>query len=322
MIQRTAIFADHKPRDDFKQAEIATKQRPPRKEAIAPVDEKRLPYDKRRFLEYIKQNPGVFVTKIYKALGLSGYKGDRIKEQLIEEGLIVQDETRQGKGGKPAKPIALTDKGRKVLETQRVPGKGGDLHKQLQDKIKEQAEALGWKAQVEEPISRTGESVDIGLEKDEVRVAVEVSVSTDAENEIGNIKKCLAAGYDYVICAVSDEKTLNNLKTKRWKVFSLSERKRIRYGSPSEFKNILEEISHECLVSEKNKAFSPDRNQKQLLNTKEAAHFLGIQLSTLYGWVNQEKIPCFKVGGLNKFRLDDLNAWLERRKKQESDYFS
>lgn len=278
-----------------------------------------LSYEVRKFLIYVSQHPGLFVTRIYKALGLSGYMGDRIKQTLVAEGLIVQDETRQGAGGRLAKSITVTEKGLKILDTQSLPGKGGELHKQLQLMIKEQAEILGWRATVEERIEGTAETVDIGLERDEVTVAVEISVTTDADNEIQNIQKCLAAGYDYVICAVSEEKTMHALKTKGRRIFPLETRRRIRYGSPSMVRTFLQEIANKCLVSEKNKANSHDRIQKQLLSTKEAAEVLGVSSLTLYSWVSQRKIPYLKSGKLNKFKLEELHAWLEKRRKEEED---
>jgi excisionase family DNA binding protein len=47
------------------------------------------------------------------------------------------------------------------------------------------------------------------------------------------------------------------------------------------------------------------------LSHKEAAAYLGIEESTLYGWVSQRKITVVKVGRLNKYRLADLDAYLE-----------
>jgi hypothetical protein len=42
-------------------------------------------------------------------------------------------------------------------------------------------------------------SVDVALEKGGRRIACEVSVTTDAEHELGNVQKCLAAGFETVI---------------------------------------------------------------------------------------------------------------------------
>lgn len=274
-------------------------------------------YDEREFLRHISTHPGLFVTKIYAALGLSGYKGDKIKEGLLGKGFVIQEETRHGEGGRVAKVLVLTAKGEQYLSLP-LSGKGGDLHKEFQLMIREQAELLGWKAKIEERIQESGESVDIGLERDEMTVAIEISVTTDADNEIRNIRKCLVAGYDYVICAVSEDATLQALKTKGRRTFSIEERKRIRYVSPTMVKVLLDEMAGRTVVSERNGGNSSNRNQKQMLDTREAANFLDVSTLTLYSWVSQRKIPHVKVGRLTKFKLEDLVIWLNRRRKEET----
>ena len=53
----------------------------------------------------------------------------------------------------------------------------------------------------------------------------------------------------------------------------------------------------------------------RLLNTKEAAEFLGVKEMTLSVWksTNRYKIPCVKVGRLVKYRHEDLLEFVERR---------
>lgn len=270
-----------------------------------------------RFLEFLSEHPGMFVTKIYKTLGLSGYKGDRIKEGLIEKGLITQEETRQGQGGRLAKVLVLTDEGKKYLKIKSLKGKGGNLHKNIQQMIKDQAELYGWKAKIEERLPGSLESVDVGLTKGDMRVAVEVSNTTKPQQEIPNIKKCLEAGYDYIICVLSEEKSLALLKTEVKKSFMIKERERIRFYQPSRIKTFLSGIDSDRVVSEKPAVSDIISNQKQLLNTKEASEFLGIRKSTLYEWVVQKKISYVKVGRLTKFRRENLEKWLKRRTQEE-----
>lgn len=119
------------------------------------------------------------MTNIYKSLQLSGYKGDRLKEGLIEKGLVVQEETREGRGGRLAKVLALTSEGASIMKKASLAGKGGDSHKHLQQVFKEQAELYGWRAKIEERIPGSLESVDVGLTKDDVRVAIEISAYTE-----------------------------------------------------------------------------------------------------------------------------------------------
>ncbi|MFH1068710.1 MAG: type IV secretion system DNA-binding domain-containing protein [Candidatus Glassbacteria bacterium] len=291
-----------------------TIEKPARKPA--PEKAELLPEEK-SFLEFLNQHPDMFITKVYKALQLSGYKGDKLKSDLIEQGLIVQEETRRGLLGRLAKVLRLTDKGVSVVEKLASAGKGGDLHKDLQNMVKEQAELFGWKARVEERIPRTLENVDVGLDKDGIRVAVEISSTTTPEHEVQNIRKCLEAGYDYILAVCSDDKRLSQLKTEVKKAFSFKERERIRFYHSSRVKEFFGSVGAEVIVSEKGIVSDHIRKQKQLLDSTEAAEFLGISKNTLYEWTSQKKISYVKVGGLLKFKTTDLERWLDRRTQEE-----
>jgi hypothetical protein len=48
--------------------------------------------------------------------------------------------------------------------------------------------------------------VDVALERDEQRVAIEISITTPAEHELQNLARCLAAGYDVVVPVSPDGK--------------------------------------------------------------------------------------------------------------------
>lgn len=49
----------------------------------------------------------------------------------------------------------------------------------------------------------------------------------------------------------------------------------------------------------------------RLLDVRQAAQFLLIAESTLYGWVWQKKIPYIKVGRRVRFDISDLQRFLE-----------
>jgi hypothetical protein len=81
----------------------------------------------------------------------------------------------------------------------RRPGKGGPEHTYLQELIKRWAEERGFRAVVEEQIAGGRESVDIALYRSDLRIACEITVTTPLEYEIGNVAKCLAAGFGTVV---------------------------------------------------------------------------------------------------------------------------
>ena len=80
-------------------------------------------------------------------------------------------------------------------------------HVYLQTLIKQLAEQAGYTAQLELRTPDSKGQVDVLLEKDGRRIAVEVSVSTTAEWELHNIQKCVAAGYEQIaVCSTNQSK--------------------------------------------------------------------------------------------------------------------
>ena len=78
------------------------------------------------------------------------------------------------------------------------PGRGGPEHKRLQHFVKLAAESRNYRATIEKSLPDGGR-VDIALEKGDLTIACEVCVTTGSEHEIGNIRKCIAAGFGYVV---------------------------------------------------------------------------------------------------------------------------
>lgn len=52
-----------------------------------------------------------------------------------------------------------------------------------------------------------------------------------------------------------------------------------------------------------------------LLNVQEVADFLRINTATVYGWAQSGQLPAIKVGRSWRFRRVDLEAWLDRNRK-------
>jgi len=93
-------------------------------------------------------------------------------------------------------------------------GRGGAAHKYLQQLVKRLAEERGWKATVE---GAAGEGqADVLLEREGLRVGCEISITTTALHEEGNLAKCLAAGCARVFF-VSPEKAQRAKVAKRIK---------------------------------------------------------------------------------------------------------
>jgi hypothetical protein len=78
-------------------------------------------------------------------------------------------------------------------------GRGGPEHQYLQELVKRWAEAKGYRVTIEEPTPDGKGSVDVALEREGARLACEISVTSKVDQEVGNVLKCLKAGFPQVV---------------------------------------------------------------------------------------------------------------------------
>ena len=90
-----------------------------------------------------------------------------------------------------------------------VTGQGGKDHKYVQHLIRAAAHERGYKADIELDIA--GGSVDVAVEGRGQRIACEISITTDADHEAGNVAKCLAGGFDQVWLVVLSSRRKSTL---------------------------------------------------------------------------------------------------------------
>jgi len=114
-------------------------------------------------------------------------------------------------------PIIIPEPKLAVVSEKRTPsppadlGKGGEQHKAMQHRIKEAAEALGFRSVIEKQIAGSQESVDLLLERGDQKIACEISVSTTVDHEVGNVRKCLKAGLPQVAIICVDVERLQKI---------------------------------------------------------------------------------------------------------------
>ena len=58
-----------------------------------------------------------------------------------------------------------------------------------------------------------------------------------------------------------------------------------------------------------------DSQKDRLFTIREAARYLAVSVSTLYGWVWQRRIPFVKIGRALRFDPHDLAAFIEANKQ-------
>lgn len=54
---------------------------------------------------------------------------------------------------------------------------------------------------------------------------------------------------------------------------------------------------------------------KRLMNIDELADYLRLKKQTIYNWLNQDKIPGIKVGGVWRFSAREVESWLKSRRR-------
>lgn len=59
---------------------------------------------------------------------------------------------------------------------------------------------------------------------------------------------------------------------------------------------------------------------KEIVGVNELATYLGISVSGVRKLVREKRIPYFKVLSCIKFDLKEVNEWLEKSEKQESQF--
>lgn len=55
-------------------------------------------------------------------------------------------------------------------------------------------------------------------------------------------------------------------------------------------------------------------HDRRLLSITELSIQLGVKHKTVYGWVNQRKLPFIKMGRLVRFDPVDIDEWVRTRK--------
>jgi excisionase family DNA binding protein len=58
---------------------------------------------------------------------------------------------------------------------------------------------------------------------------------------------------------------------------------------------------------------------KEVMTLREASQYLGISPDTLYKYLNEDKIPAFKLGNRWRFKKDLLDRWMEKKSERVLD---
>lgn len=114
-----------------------------------------------------------------------------------------------------------------------TPGRGGAEHKYLQELVRSWGQERGFLATVERAVLEGAGSVDVALEREGYRLAVEIAMTTTPLHEAGNVRKCLEAGFDEVAVVSLKRQALSRVEA-ALRELAEEERSRIFLLSPEE----------------------------------------------------------------------------------------
>ena len=151
-------------------------------------------------------------------------------------------------------------------------------------------------------------SVDVALTKGTRKIACEVSVTTDAVHEAGNVQKCLAAGFDDVILISSEKKTLTSVRHALVAALSTAQYRQVKFLAPEEAFSFIEslEAGSAAVVPT-----PPDPNE--LMTAKEVEELLRIDVKTIYSYVKRGLLPYVKIQSNVRFLRPAILQWMEEK---------
>lgn len=181
-------------------------------------------------------------------------------------------------------------------------GRGGRHHQELQSVIKRMAESYGFQATIEKSVLDGAGSVDVSLENENLKIACEVSVTSSTEYETKNILKCLAAGYDYALVVVSNQKKLPSLNAKLRSDIPIQQLEKVKAFGLTGLLAFLRELTAPKETTQRKII----KATGQRLNFTEACEFFGIGASTLYRWIGEGRVPFYRPGREYQFDREEL----------------
>lgn len=140
-----------------------------------------------------------------------------------------------------AEPPKVTVSEKKIVEPPRDLGRGGAQHKAVQQRIKKAAEGLGFRSDIEKLI-HDGQGVDLLLERATQTFACEISFTTTIDHEVGNVSKCLKAGFTNIVVVCLEEERLKKIEKAVSGSLGQEVAGRVLYFQPDPFIQYLKQL--------------------------------------------------------------------------------
>ena len=92
--------------------------------------------------------------------------------------------------------------------------------------------------------------MDVALIKGDVKIACEICITTEDDHELGNVQKCLEAGFNHVVVVAKNTKRLERLKEVIGPRLASAERERVQFLTPESLFVFIQELEIRDLNTE------------------------------------------------------------------------
>jgi len=185
-------------------------------------------------------------------------------------------------------------------------GRGGDTHTTLQQSIGRFAETRGYRVYIEKEILEGSGIVDVVLEKGDLTIAVEISITSKAGQELAHVLRCLKAGFKHVAVVSPDPRALAQLSKSIMRSID-RKRGRVKFFSPEQLLHFIDkmEFGHKGL-----KRSELHEDLECLIDAKELERLLSIDVKTIYSYVQRGIIPYVRIQSNLRFSKPDILEWI------------
>jgi hypothetical protein len=121
-------------------------------------------------------------------------------------------------------------------------GIGGNQHNLIRERIELVARQLGYTPSREDKTGKQ-QKIDVVLEKANRSIACEIAITTTIDHEVGNVAKCLKAGFKQIAVISPSTDRLEKIESSVRACVSAGEAARVVYYQPDEFIAHLQELS-------------------------------------------------------------------------------
>ena len=168
--------------------------------------------------------------------------------RINEKAIATASETKNAPDLKPSEAPNTSEVSSKSnaveLSEPKDLGRGKALHQAIQKRLQEEAHKLGFAAGIEGQLKAgSNEAADLLLRKDDITIAVEIAVTTDASHEFENIQKNLKSGIGRVAVISTSPKRLESITAAVQGGLGSEAAAKVSYHSPDGFVAHLQKLS-------------------------------------------------------------------------------